>query len=86
VASGVNDLIMFLPHIKHPNRCILSNSCRQVLFAIHLIMSKINIALEFDTMGRSRLLYRSKGVALIIPFSRQTHLAWWLIFNSKLHE
>ena len=27
--------------------------------------SKINIALEFDTVGRSRLLYHGNGVVLI---------------------
>jgi hypothetical protein len=42
----------------------LAGFCQYVSFYNLLIPSKINMSLEFDTVGRSRLLYHGNGVAL----------------------
>jgi hypothetical protein len=86
VASGANSLILSGMDINLPNQQFSLFFCRNPLFYILLKYNEINIALEFDTVGRSRLLYHGNGVALIIHFSRQTHLAWQSTFNSTFHE
>jgi hypothetical protein len=65
VASGTNPLILSGRHINDPNLHFLLFFYLSLLFCIMLQYSKINIALEFDTVGRSRLLYPGNGVGLI---------------------
>jgi hypothetical protein len=43
---------------------VLPCFCRPLSFCKTLHCNKINIALEFDTVGSSRLLYPGNGVAL----------------------
>jgi hypothetical protein len=57
-------LILTPPYINISNLHILAGFCQYVSFYNLLIPSKINMSLEFDTVGRSRLLYHGNGVAL----------------------
>jgi hypothetical protein len=57
---------MASPHINATYWSVLPIFCHPALFRISLVPNEINIALEFDTVGRSRLLYAGNGVALII--------------------
>jgi hypothetical protein len=65
VASGANRLILSGKHINDSNLHFLLSFSHSLLFCMLFKFSKINIALEFDTVGRSRLLYHGNGVVLI---------------------
>jgi hypothetical protein len=75
LASGGTALMLAGTVIIEPDLCILFFFCYSLLSYIPLEYNEIIIPLEFDTVGRSRLLYHGNGVALIIHFSRPTHLA-----------
>ena len=49
-------LILMRPFIIKINQRIVATFCRCLLFCKLLIMNKINMSLEFDTVGTGRLV------------------------------
>src|ERR1035438_905713 len=63
-----------------PNRKLSPCFSQCLPFYKCLILNQINMALEFDTVGRSRVLYQGNGVELGNSFQPPNPFACWLIY------